>query len=305
MLKKIALAAMIGAALISVAGCGSSDKKSNGAASGSKNVTIGFSVSTQNNPFFVTMANSVKAAADKAGVNVKIVDAQNDPAKQANDIADLLQGNISVLIVNPVDSAAISNSVIAANKAKIPVITIDRSSDKGEVAAHIASNNVKGGEMAAEYIIQKLGEKVKVAELEGIPGASATRERGEGFHKVADQKLTVVAKQSADFDRSKGLTVAENMLQANPDIQAIFAQNDEMALGAIEAAKSANKKIFIVGFDGTQDGLKAVEAGTMAATIAQQPELMGQQGLDAAVKVAKGEKVEAKIGVPLKLVDKK
>lgn len=96
--------------------------------------------------------------------------------------------------------------------------------------------------MAAEYIIQKLGEKVKVAELEGIPGASATRERGEGFHKVADQKLTVVAKQSADFDRSKGLTVAENMLQANPDIQAIFAQNDEMALGAIEAAKSANKK---------------------------------------------------------------
>ena len=159
--------------------------------------------------------------------------------------------------------------------------------------------------MAAEYIIQKLGEKVKVAELEGIPGASATRERGEGFHKVADQKLTVVAKQSAAFDRSKGLTVAENMLQANPDIQAIFAQNDEMALGAIEAAKSANKKIFIVGFDGTQDGLKAVEAGTMAATIAQQPELMGQQGLDAAVKVAKGEKVEAKIGVPLKLVDKK
>ena len=189
--------------------------------------------------------------------------------------------------------------------ASIPVLALDRSADKGTVASFIASDNVKGGEMAAEYIIQKLGEKVKVAELEGIPGASATRERGEGFHKVADQKLTVVAKQSADFDRSKGLTVAENMLQANPDIQAIFAQNDEMALGAIEAAKSANKKIFIVGFDGTQDGLKAVETGTMAATIAQQPELMGQQGLDAAVKVAKGEKVEAKIGVPLKLVDKK
>ncbi|WP_302490899.1 substrate-binding domain-containing protein, partial [uncultured Dialister sp.] len=135
MLKKIALAALIGAALISAAGCGSSDKKADGAASGSKKVTIGFSVSTQNNPFFVTMANSVKAAADKAGVNVKIVDAQNDPAKQSNDIADLLQGNISVLIVNPVDSAAISNSVLAANKATIPVITIDRSADKGEVAA--------------------------------------------------------------------------------------------------------------------------------------------------------------------------
>lgn len=207
-------------------------------------------------------------------------------------------------MVNPVDSAAISTSVEAANKAKIPVIALDRSADKGTIASLVASDNVKGGEMAAEYIIKKLGEGVKVAELEGIPGASATRERGEGFHKIADQKLSVVAKQSADFDRTKGLTVSENMLQANPDIQAIFAQNDEMALGAIEASKSAGKQIFIVGFDGTDDGLKAVEAGTMAATIAQQPELMGQQGLEAAVKLAKGEKIDAKISVPLKLVEK-
>ena len=305
MLKKIALAALIGAALISAAGCGSSDKKADGAASGSKKVTIGFSVSTQNNPFFVTMANSVKAAADKAGVNVKIVDAQNDPAKQSNDIADLLQGNISVLIVNPVDSAAISNSVLAANKAKIPVITIDRSADKGEVAAHIASNNVKGGEMAAEYIVSKLGEGTPVAELEGIPGASATRERGQGFHNIADNKLKVLAKQSADFDRSKGLTVSENILQANPDVKAIFAQNDEMALGAVSAAKAANKQIFIIGFDGTDDGIKAVNDGSMAATIAQQPDKMGEIGVETALKLAKGKNVDKNIAVDLKLVEKK
>lgn len=306
MLKKIALAALIGAALISVAGCGSSsDKKAAGSASGDKKITIGFSVSTQNNPFFVTMANSVKAAADKAGVNVKIVDAQNDPAKQSNDIADLLQGNISVLIVNPVDSAAISNSVLAANKAKIPVITIDRSADKGEVAAHIASNNVKGGEMAAEYIVSKLGEGTPVAELEGIPGASATRERGQGFHNIADSKLKVLAKQNADFDRSKGLTVAENILQANPDVKAIFSQNDEMALGAVSAAKAANKQIFIIGFDGTDDGVKAVNDGSMAATIAQQPDKMGEIGVETAIKLAKGENVEKNIAVDLKLVEKK
>ena len=306
MLKKIALAAMIGAALISAAGCGgSSDKKAASAASGSKKVTIGFSVSTQNNPFFVTMANSVKAAAEKAGVAVKIVDAQNDPAKQSNDIADLLQGNISVLIVNPVDSAAVSNSVLAANKAKIPVITIDRSADKGEVAAHIASNNVKGGEMAAEYIASKLGEQTPVAELEGIPGASATRERGQGFHNVADKKLKVLAKQNADFDRGKGLTVAENILQGNPDVKAIFAQNDEMALGAVSVAKAANKQIFIIGFDGTDDGVKAVNDGSMAATIAQQPDKMGEIGVDTALKLAKGENVEKNIAVDLKLVEKK
>ncbi len=287
-----------------IVGCSSGEKKDAKAATDGK-ITIGFSVSTQNNPFFVTLRDGVEAKAKELGVNVKIVDAQNDPAKQANDIADLLQQNISVLLVNPVDSAAISTSVKAANKANIPVVCLDRSADEGTVTSFVASDNVKGGEMAAEYIVQKLGEKVKVAELEGIPGASASRERGEGFHKVADQKLTVVAKQSADFDRSKGLTVAENMLQANPDIQAIFAQNDEMALGAIQAAKSANKDIFIVGFDGTDDGVKAVQDGAMAATIAQQPDIMGQQGVEVAVKAAKGEKVDAKVSAPLKLVEKK
>lgn len=304
MLKKLGLAALVSAALLTVAGCGSSDNKASGAQSSAKKVTIGFSVSTQNNPFFVTMANSVKAAAEKAGVQVKVVDAQNDPAKQANDIADLLQGNISVLIVNPVDSAAISNSVLAANKAKIPVITIDRSADKGEVAAHIASNNIKGGEMAAEFIVSKLGEGIQVAELEGIPGASATRERGEGFHHIADNKMKVVAKQNADFDRSKGLTVAENILQANPDIKAIFAQNDEMALGAASAAKAANKQILIVGFDGTADGVKAIQDGSVAATIAQQPDKMGEIGVETALKLAKNENVEKNIAVDLKLVVK-
>lgn len=301
MLKKVVLSCMIGAALLYVAGCGSSDDK---AASSDKKVIIGFSVSTQNNPFFVKMADSVKAEAAKQGVEVKIVDAQNDPAKQANDISDLIQQHVDVLIVNPVDSAAVGNSVISANEAKIPVITVDRSSDSGDVATHIASNNIKGGEMAADFLVQKLGEGAEVAELEGIPGASATRERGEGFHNIADNKLKVLAKQSADFDRSKGLTVAENMIQANAGIKAIFAHNDEMALGAISAAKSANKNIMIVGFDGTEDGMKAVEDGDLVATIAQQPDKMGEMGVDAAVKLVKGESVEKNIAIDLKLVQK-
>ncbi|HAT56107.1 MAG TPA: ribose ABC transporter substrate-binding protein RbsB [Veillonellaceae bacterium] len=305
MFKKIFLICTMIMAMVAVAGCGSSTpKQAASSAQNGKKITIGFSVSTQNNPFFVTMAKSVEEQAKKDGITVKIVDAQNDPAKQANDITDLIESKVDVLLINPVDSAAVSNSVLAANKAKIPVITIDRSSDKGDVVAHIASDNVKGGEMAADFIVKKLGEKANVAELEGLPGASATRERGEGFHKIADQKLTVVAKQAADFDRSKGLTVSENMLQANPDIKAIFAQNDEMALGAISAAKSANKQILIVGFDGTADGLKAIQDGTLAATVAQQPDQMGQIAVETAIKIAKGEKVDNKIAVPLKLMTK-
>lgn len=305
MLKKLVVACLLGAAVIGVAGCGSSDKKeAASSASGDKKITIGFAVSTQNNPFFVTMAKSVQEQAKKDNIEVKIVDAQNDPAKQSNDVTDLIESKVDVLIINPVDSAAISNSVIAANKAKIPVITIDRSSDKGDVVSHIASNNVKGGEMAADYIVKKLGEGTAVAELEGIPGASATRERGEGFHKIADQKLKVLAKQSADFDRTKGLTVAENILQANPDVKAFFAQNDEMALGAIGAAKSAGKQLLIVGFDGTADGLKAIKDGDLAATIAQQPDKMGEMAVEAALKIARGESVDKSIAVDLKLVEK-
>lgn len=284
-----------------VAGCGSDSKKDGG---DQKQGTIGFSVSTQNNPFFVSLKKGVEEQAKTMGLKVKIVDAQNDPAKQANDISDLLESGVTVLIVNPVDSAAISTSVEAANNKKIPVITVDRSADKGTVVSHIASDNVKGGEMAAKLIADKMGNGAKVAELEGIPGASATRERGQGFHNIADKMLTVVTKQTAEFDRTKGLNVATNMLQANPDVVAIFAHNDEMALGAIQAAKSAGKQIFIVGFDGTEDAQKAIQDGTMAATIAQQPELMGKLAVETAAKVVKGEKVEAKIPAELKLVTK-
>lgn len=156
--------------------------------------------------------------------------------------------------------------------------------------------------MAANLIAEKVGPKAITVELEGTPGASATRERGAGFDSIAKQKLDLVASQSADFDRTKGLNVATNLIQAHPNLQAIFAQNDEMALGAVEAAKSAGKKLFIVGFDGTTDGVKAVEDGDMAATIAQQPELMGKIAIDTAMKIIKGQAVPSKIPVPLKIV---
>ena len=167
-MKKILLVlTCIVAMAMMIVGCGGSDKK-DAAKGNDKKITVGFSVSTQNNPFFVSLAKGVEAKAKELGVTVKVVDAQNDPAKQANDIADLLQQNISVLLVNPVDSDAISTSVKAANKANIPVICLDRSANQGDVACLVASDNVKGGEMAADYIIKKLGEKYGFA-VEIVP----------------------------------------------------------------------------------------------------------------------------------------
>jgi ribose transport system substrate-binding protein len=267
-----------------------------------KDVKIGLSVSTLDNPFFVSLKDGVIKQAKKKGMKVITVDAQNDTAKQINDIEDLIQQGVDVLLVNPTDSAAVSSAVQSANHIGIPVITLDRSADKGKVASLVASDNITGGKMAANFIISRVGKQAKVVELQGTPGASASRERGQGFHAIADKQLDVVAKQTANFDRTQGLNVMENLLQGQKDIKAVFAQNDEMALGAIEAIKSTGKNIVVVGFDGNDDALKAVKEGRLTATVAQQPLLIGKDAVDAASDVIKGKKVKSRIAVPLKLV---
>ncbi|MDP1418609.1 ribose ABC transporter substrate-binding protein RbsB [Peribacillus simplex] len=269
-----------------------------------KDVKVGVSISTLNNPFFVSLKDGIEKEAKEKGMKVTVVDAQDDTAKQISGIEDLILQKVDVLLVNPTDSAAISSAVQSANEAGIPVITIDRSSDEGDIETFIASDNVAGGEMAAEYLVKELGEKTKVVELEGVSGASATRERGKGFHNIADKQLDVLTSQTAEFDRTKGLNVMENILQGNNDVQAVFAHNDEMALGAIEAIKAAGKDIIVVGFDGNDDALKAVEKGELKATIAQQPALIGEEAVNAAEKFLKGDKVDDTISVPLKLVTK-
>lgn len=269
-----------------------------------KDIKIGLSVSTLNNPFFVSLKNGVVKEAKAKGIEVIVIDAQNDSAKQVNDVQDLLQKGVDALLINPTDSAAISTAVQSANDIGIPVITLDRSADKGKVESLVASDNVKGGQMAATYIVEQLGKNAKVVELEGVPGASATRERGKGFHLVADKKLKVVEKQSAHFDRTEGLNVMENIIQGNPDVQAVFAHNDEMALGALEAINSSGKDILVVGFDGNDDALKSIKDEKLNATVAQQPELIGKLALDAAGDVLQGKKVKKDIPAPLKLVTK-
>ncbi|MEC2055228.1 ribose ABC transporter substrate-binding protein RbsB [Peribacillus psychrosaccharolyticus] len=266
-----------------------------------QDVKIGVSISTLNNPFFVSVKDGIVKEAKKKGIETVVVDAQDDTSKQISGIEDLILKGVDVLVVNPTDSAAISSSVLSANEAGIPVITIDRSAEDGEVATFIASDNVSGGEMAGTYIVEQLGEKANVVELEGVSGASATRERGKGFHNIADKQLNVVTSQTAEFDRTKGLTVMENILQGNKDVEAVFAHNDEMALGAIEAIQAAGKDILVLGFDGTKDALDAVKEGKLDGTIAQQPALIGEEAVNAAVKILKGDQVEENISVPLKL----
>ena len=268
-------------------------------------IHIGLAVSTQNNPFFVTLKEGAEAKADELGVELTVVDAQDDAATQLSSIEDLIQQDIDVLVVNPTDSEAVVSAIETANDAGIPVVTVDRSADGGEVVAHVASDNVDGGEMAGNFIVEQLGGEGNVVELEGIPGSSAARERGEGFHNIVDEEsgIEVVAQQPADFERSEGLTVMENIIQSNSDFDAVFAHNDEMALGALEALEAAGMEdVIVVGFDATDDAVAAVEAGTLDATVAQQPAIIGEQGIEVAVSIANGEEVEEFLPVELDLI---
>ncbi len=265
--------------------------------------TMALVLSTLNNPFFVTMKDGAEAKAKELGYKLIVLDSQNNPSKELSNIEDLTVRGVKAILINPTDSDAVSNAIRMANRSKIPVLTLDRGASRGDVVSHIASDNILGGEMAGKYIVEKLGSKAKVIQLEGIAGTSAARERGEGFMKaVKGSEMALLSSQPADFDRTKGLNVMENLLVANPDVQAVFAQNDEMALGALRAVQASGKDVMIVGFDGTDDGIAAVKRGKLSATIAQQPDLIGALGIEAADKVLKGTAVEKYIPVPLKVV---
>ena len=294
------------AAVVTIAIVGATSFLHNNSSTSAK-PKLGLSLSTLNNPFFVQIRSGAQAEAKKLGLDLTVTDAQNDASQQANQLQNFTSSNYGAIIVNPVDSDAASNSVKAADKAKIPVIAVDRGVNKAAVDTLVASDNVVGGELAAKTIATKLGGTGKIVILQGQAGTSAARERAEGFAKglKAYPGIKVLAQQPADFDRTKGLDVMSNLLQAHPDVQGVIAANDEMALGAIKALGSkAGTSVPVVGFDGTPDGLTAVKQGTLYASVAQQPSQLGKIAVDNALRAAQGKKVETTVKVPVKVVTK-
>ncbi|MER6181459.1 substrate-binding domain-containing protein [Streptomyces sp. NPDC001652] len=294
------LAAVVAAAIV-----GATSFLHSGSSDTGKTQRIGLSLSTLNNPFFVSIRAGAQAEAKKLGVDLTVTDAQNDASQQANQLENFTSSGLGTIIVNPVDSDAVTPAAKAVNKADIPLVAVDRAVNNATTAALVASDNTTGGKLAAKSLAEKLGGKGKIVILQGQAGTSASRERGAGFTEglKAYPGIEVVAKQPADWDRTKGLDVMTNLLQANPDVSGVFAENDEMALGAIKALGSkAGKSVQVIGFDGTDDGLKAVKAGTLYASVAQQPSELGRIAVRNAVKAAEGEKVAKSVMVPVKVV---
>lgn len=278
-----------------------------GSTSSSGGDKVALLVSTLNNPFFVDLRDGARAAAKDLGVDLMVSDAQNDSSTQQNQAQNAQSQGAKAVIINPVDSDAASPAVAPLLSSKLPVISVDRSVTGEDVTSHIASDNVAGGAQAADELAKAVGEKGKVIILQGTPGAASTRDRGDGFKKEIKKYsgIEVVAEQTANFDRAEALDVTTNLMQSHPDVVGIYAENDEMALGAIQSLGSkAGVDVKIFGFDGTEGGLKAVSNGTMVGTIAQQPKELGKKAVEAAVKAIKGESVEKTESIEVKTVTK-
>ncbi len=253
--------------------------------------TVGFSVSTLANPFFVIMKEAGEAAADRLGIELITLDAQDNMEKQVRDIEDLIARDVDVLIINPYDSDAIVPSVLEANRAGIPVITVTRPSNAGEVVQHLDVKNAFGGKLVGAAVAASLDGVGNVVVLEGIPGAPSAAERQAGFLDVIDvfEGIEVLASQTAHYAREEGATVMEDLLQAHPEIDAVYAHNDEMALGAVRAIESAGRTgIEVFGFDAIPDAIDAIELGSMVATIKQQPDLQMTMAVETALEIIQG-----------------
>lgn len=287
------------------------------ASQGTGKPKVALVLKTLNHPFFVDMRRGAQEAADRLGVDLLVQAAEReiDVEKQMQIVENLIQTGIKVLCITPSGSREIVTALVKAKGAGVPIIVVDTrvdataAADAGvELETFIGSDNYEGGRLAGEYAVKATGGNAKIGVLEGIPGHETADSRNRGFKDAiaGHPGMTIVASQPANWERDQGFNVFQNMLQAHADIDTLFAASDLMALGAVEAIAAAGKtgKIRVIGFDALDDAKKAIQAGTMDATVAQFPYEMGKAAIESAVKVMAGETLPANMMVKLDMVAK-
>jgi ribose transport system substrate-binding protein len=298
-------------ALLALSGCQRGSEQKTG------RTRIALVLKTLNNPFFIDMQRGAEEAANKLGVEliVQAAEREIDVEKQMQIIENLIQSKVDAICITPSGSREVVPAIAKANRAGIPVVIVDTRVDAaalkeagGAIATFIGSDNFEGGKLAGDFIVKALGGKGNVAILEGIPGHETGDSRLRGFHSVVDRQtgLKVVASQPANWERDQGFNVFQNILQSHPDLKAVFACSDLMALGAVEAIRAAKRSgdIVVVGFDAFAEAQQAIKAGAMHATVAQSPATMGALAVENALRALRREKVEENIPVNIRLVTK-
>jgi ribose transport system substrate-binding protein len=257
-------------------------------------ITIGLTLPGLQFPFFVTMKNDFDQEAAKLGVKVIFIDAQNDSSKQVAAIESFISQKVKGILISPMTTDSQVPAIEEAVKAKIPVATVDRKANTDKVLVHVGADNVEGGRSAGRYVLEKLGGKGGVIELEGTPGASPAIDRKKGFDEIINPSgVKILVSQAADFNRAKANSTMENLMQAHPKFDAVFGANDEMIIGAIEAISAAGidpaKKV-TVGYDATTDALDYLRQGKLGATIDQFPGKQAAMALNYLVDYIKSKK---------------
>jgi ribose transport system substrate-binding protein len=286
-------------------------------APGTSKPSVALVLKTLNHPFFVDMRRGAEEAADRLGVALQVQAAEReiDVEKQMQIVENLVQTGIRVLCITPSGSREIVSALTKAQQANIPIVVVDTRVDAKAAAdagvrteTFVGSDNYEGGRIAGEYLARVSGGKARVGVLEGIPGHETGDSRLRGFRDAVKNApgISIVASQPANWERDQGFTVFQNMLQAHADIDHVFAASDLMALGAIEAIAAAGKtgRIRVIGFDALDDAKKAIQEGTMEASVAQFPYEMGKVAVESAVKLIHGEKLPPDMMVRLELVTK-
>lgn len=254
-------------------------------------IVIGMTVPGLQFPFFVTMQDEALAYAEELGIELLTHDSQNQSSIQMSAVENFIAQKVDGILISPMTTDSLVPAIEAAVAAGIPVATVDRKANTDAVLIHVGADNIEGGRAAARFIIEKLGNRGTVIQLEGTPGASAALDRKAGFDEVITaSNVKVLVSQTADFSRSKAQNVMENLMQAYPNFDAVFGANDEMIIGAIEAMQSAGidpaSKVTI-GFDATTDAFAYMKEGKLDATIDQFPGQQAGKALDVLVDYIK------------------
>ena len=270
--------------------------------------TVALSISNLQNSFFSILLRGAQDTAILFGIKLVYKDAQNNEARQLTDVANFIKQKVDLIIVNPTNTESITPAIEMANSNNIPVITVDRKSSGGEILCHIESDNLEGGRMASRILAQRLKGKGRIVEIEGIPGTSAAHERGTGFNEELRNypRIKVIAREVANFDRQEAHDIMLGLLQSDARFDAVFAHNDNMILGVIDAIEKIKVRPMpiMIGFDAIREAVRAVRQGRLSATIAQQPETMGRLSVESAVLYFRKDKLSSVIPVELSLVTK-
>jgi inositol transport system substrate-binding protein len=302
MKRNAIFATLIAAALLT--GCNqSSDKES-----GSDKLVIGATMLSMQNEFIVNVSDAMEAKAKKMGVELITVDAERSALKQVEQVESFISQGVDAIIMNPCEVEASSPAVKLALDAKIPIINVN-SETSAKPTAFVGSDDAESARIAMKYIVEKLGGKGNVLMMHGFMGQAAQIRRDSGAKEIlkANPGLKLLAEQTGEWDRAKGMSLAENWIQSYGDkINAIFAQNDEMGMGAVKALEAAGLKgkVLVVSVDAIPDALQAVKKGALDATVFQNAKEQGGKAIETAVKAAKKEAFDKEVLIPFQLVTK-